>query len=66
MHTADEHGVICETYGENVIAIITCANWFKWFKKGDFDISDKERSQDALQLWKRTNCEKMEKNRKKQ
>jgi len=41
---ADAHRIICETYGENVVAIRTCANWFKRFKNGDFDISDKERS----------------------
>jgi len=29
----DAHRIICKTYGENVIAIRTCANWFKQFKK---------------------------------
>jgi len=38
------HKIICETYGENVKAIRTCANWYKWFKNGDFDINYKERS----------------------
>lgn len=41
---ADSHRIICETYGENIIDVRTCANWFKRFKSGDFDISDKERS----------------------
>jgi len=46
---------------ENVIAIRTCANWFKWFKNDDFDIRKITKNvPDALQLWKRTNCEKME------
>jgi len=35
------HGIICEMY-ENVIAIRTCANWFKRFKNNNFNISDKE------------------------
>jgi len=25
----DAHGIICKTYGENVIAIRTYANWLK-------------------------------------
>jgi len=41
---ADAHKNIYETYDENVIVIRRCANWFKRFKIGDFDISDKERS----------------------
>jgi len=44
------HKIICEMYGENVIAIKTCANWFKKFKNNDFDINDKN----ASQLWKKT------------
>jgi len=31
--------VIYETYGENVIAIRTYVNWFKWFKSSDFNIN---------------------------
>jgi len=31
-------------YDENVEAIKTCANRFKRFKNGDFDIRDKEHS----------------------
>jgi len=58
------HKIICETYGENVKAIRTCANWYKRFKNDDFDISDKERSghlvsveegklqKDGKKLWK--------------
>jgi len=30
------HRIICEMYNENVIAIRTCANWFKWFKNYDY------------------------------
>jgi len=36
------HTELFETYGKNIIAIKTCANWFKRFKNSDFDISDKE------------------------
>jgi len=36
---------IYETYDENFIAIGTCANWFKQFKNGDFNISNKECSE---------------------
>jgi len=35
-----------------------CVNWFKRFKNGDFDISDKERSatveKDELERWKKS------------
>jgi len=57
---ADAHRIICETYSENVIAL----EWIRislndFVKNGDFDINNRDRS--ALQLWKRTNCGKMEK-----
>ena len=39
--TADAHKIICEIYGENVMAIRTCTNWFKCFKNGDFNISER-------------------------
>jgi len=42
--SVDAHKIICETYGENVIAIRTCECWFKRFKNSDFNISGKERS----------------------
>jgi len=38
---ADVHRIIYQMYGENVIFIRKCANWFK---NGDFNISDKEHS----------------------
>jgi len=28
-NAADAHRIICEMYDENIIAIRTCANWFK-------------------------------------
>jgi len=55
---SDTHRVICETYGENVIAIKTCANWFKQFKNGNFDISDSKKrfgrhaAVEENELWK--------------
>jgi len=59
-NTTGAHRIICETYGENVIAIRTCANWFKRFKNSNFVISDAT-LRNCLQLWKRTNCGKMRK-----
>jgi len=52
---SDIHRVVCETYDENVIAIRTCANWFKQFKNV-ISISVTKNASDAVQLWKRTNC----------
>jgi len=33
---ADAHRIIYDTYGENVIVIRICANWFKRFKNSWF------------------------------
>jgi len=41
---ANAHRIIWQTYGENIIIIRTCANYFKRFKNDDFDINDKKRS----------------------
>jgi len=38
--TADAHRIICETYDENVWSLKRV--WFKRFKNGDFDVSDKK------------------------
>lgn len=35
---------ICSAYGEHVLDVRTCQNWFARFRAGDFDLSDKERS----------------------
>jgi len=65
-NATDPHRIICETYDENIIAIRTCANWFKRFKNDDYDISHfTKNAPQALQLWKRTNCGKMRKSREK-
>jgi len=49
---ADAHRIICETYGENVVAIKTCANCFKRLKNDDFDVSDKQRSRYSIAVKK--------------
>jgi len=40
---ADGHRLLCEAYGEHAPSIKTCEYWFRRFKNGDFDTSDKER-----------------------
>jgi len=47
-NTIDTHRIICKMYDENIIAIRTCANWFKRFKNGDFDISDETVEENEL------------------
>ena len=40
---AEGHRLLCEAYGEHAPARKTCEYWFRRFKRGDFDTSDKER-----------------------
>ena len=40
---AEGHRLLCEAYGEHAPSIKTCEYWFRYFKSGDFDTSDKER-----------------------
>ena len=40
---ADGHRLLCEAYGEHAFSIKTCEYWFRRFKSGDFNTSDKER-----------------------
>ena len=40
---ADGHRLLCEAYGEHAPSIKTCEYWFRRFKSGDFDTSDKKR-----------------------
>jgi len=42
----EAHRIICKMYGENVIVIKICANWFKF---GDFDINDKRSGRFAVE-----------------
>ena len=41
---ADSFRLLEETYGQHAPTQQTCENWYKRFKSGDFDVSDKERS----------------------
>ena len=34
--------MLCEAYAEHASSIKTCEYWFRRFKSGDFDTSDKE------------------------
>ena len=40
---AEGHRLLWEAYGEHSPTIKTCEYWFRRFKSGDFDTSDKER-----------------------
>lgn len=40
---SDGHLLLCEAYGEHALSIKTCEFWFRRFKSGDFDTSDKAR-----------------------
>ena len=35
---------ICDVYGDNVIKVRKCQQWFAKFRSGDFDLSDRPRS----------------------
>lgn len=41
---AESYRKIIKIYGESSPSIKICEYWFRWFKSGDFDISDKRRS----------------------
>jgi len=36
------HRLLVEIYGEAALSEITCRDWFRRFKSGDFDVKDKE------------------------
>ena len=40
---AEGHRLLCEAYEEHALSFKTCDYWFRLFKSGDFDTSDKER-----------------------
>ena len=40
---AEGHWLLCETHGKLAPSIKTCEYWFRRFKSGNFDTSDKER-----------------------
>jgi len=60
--TADAHGIICETYGENVIAIRTYANLNDL--KTVISISDKERSERLAAVEQNELCQQFYCNKK--
>lgn len=39
---AQAHRTLVEIYGDNAPSETTCRYWFQRFKKGDFDLTDKE------------------------
>ena len=40
----EDHRNICDTYGESVSSIKICEYWFRRFKSVEFNIEDKEYS----------------------
>ncbi|EGI63187.1 Mariner Mos1 transposase [Acromyrmex echinatior] len=42
--TAEAHRLLVEAYGEAALSERSYREWFQKFKKGEFDIEDKERS----------------------
>jgi len=49
-NAADGHRMLCEAYGEHAPSIKTCEYWFRRFKSGDFDTSDKKREERPVQF----------------
>lgn len=41
---AESHRLLVEAYNEDALSERTCREWFQKFKKGDFDVKDKDRS----------------------
>lgn len=42
-NAAETHKILLEVYGENALSETQCREWFRRFKSGDFDLSNKER-----------------------
>ena len=40
---AKSHHMLLEAYGDSALSEITCRVWFRQFKNGNFDLSDKKR-----------------------
>ena len=40
---AESHRMLVEAYGDNALSDTTCRDWFRRFKDGNFDLSDKKR-----------------------
>lgn len=46
----EAHKNIAEVYGEDAITVRACQKWFKRFKEGDFDLSNKDRGRPPKQF----------------
>lgn len=40
---AEAHRILVEVYGEHALSKTTCRDWFRRFKRGNFDVKDEER-----------------------
>ena len=40
---AESHCILVNVYGEHALSGTTCRDWFRRFKSGDFDLSNKDR-----------------------
>ena len=40
---AKSHRILVKVYGEHALLETTCRDWFRHFKRGDFDLSNKDR-----------------------
>ena len=40
---AESHRILVKVYGEHASSETTCRDWFRRFKSGDFDLSNKDR-----------------------
>ena len=40
---AESHRMLVEAYGDSALSETTCRDWFRRFKDGHFDLSDKKR-----------------------
>ena len=40
---AEAHRILVEAYGDNALSDTTCRDWFRRFKDGNFNLTDKKR-----------------------
>ena len=43
---AEAHRILVETYGADTLPVDTCERWFKRFRSGDFNVSDKKKKRE--------------------
>ena len=41
---AESHRILVKVYGEHALSETMCSDWFRRFKSGDFDLSNKDRA----------------------